>query len=140
MRTIIAALLTLICSPAVALDHGFDPNDPVTQWFETLMMPDIPGARCCGAADAYKVEILEEGEWDGNGPDWVVSIKDGSAIKFPDGKSRAEVPNGLIIHVPAYKVTKPKQSNPTHNAWIFMSVNDGHVGAIFCLVPLLPSL
>ncbi|MGD0420552.1 MAG: hypothetical protein ABSA68_13400 [Xanthobacteraceae bacterium] len=159
MRFAIAAAIFggfFIAAPAAALDHGFDPNSPITQWFDTLMRPDMPANRCCGVSDAYRVEVIEQGGEDGSGPNWIVKIADGSAITFPDGKTRTAIPDGTIIHVPAAKVTKASQSNPTKSAWLFVYINEWIKGAddmpvrtddpsqhsvstIYCLVPLPPS-
>jgi hypothetical protein len=137
-REFIAGILVLVPTKLLAFDHKFDPKDPITQWFGTLQRPDMPPTGkniCCKWSDAYEVKILEDG---GEHDDWRVEITDGSAKVFPDGTTRAPVENGMKIPVPASKVTKPKQGNPTSTAWLFMSINFGVPGNIFCLVPLPP--
>lgn len=129
--------------PVHAFDHGFDHADQTVQWFDQLQRPDDsdPLHKCCGVGDAYPVRIIEEGGNDPEVADWTAEVTDGSAIAFPDGTQRAEIPNGTIIHFPGTRVTKPQQGNPTKTAWAFLSVNMMHgVSFVWCVVPLPPAM
>ncbi len=118
---------------AYATDHGFDQSNPVTQWFETVPMPDTQQS-CCGLGDAYEADV-----WTKN-PDgsYEATITDGSGIVYPDGTTRAPIANGTVIHVPAEKVNPPKDGNPTGHGVIFMAVYKGALSnGPFCFI-LLP--
>jgi hypothetical protein len=134
---LILAMFLFALVPSFATDHGWDPNNPVSQWFNTLKRPDYPQGNCCGKGDAYKIQIIEEAIPGSNGR---AVITDGEAIEFPDGTKRAPVANGTEFTYPYEKQTKPSQSNPTKTAWVFMYVNNvGKITTLFCVVPLPPS-
>lgn len=141
---ILLLLFVLVVKPAHALDHGFDPLAPTTQWMESLPRPypvPSPGS-CCGIADAYQADIYARNA-DGS---YEVVITDGSAVEFPDGIHRTPIDDGTKIHVPAKHVNPPKDQmgNPTGHAWLFMSVygvtTDGQYtttpGSIYCFIPM----
>jgi hypothetical protein len=153
MRTQIAALalgmaLVAPCAPvpaAFALDHGYDPASPVTQFFDLLKRPycaaGVEICSCCGKADAYPVVIDQEATIDGEAPDGVAHVIDGSAIVYPDGEIRSFIPDGTVFHFTGRDVTKLKQGNPTHTAWAFLAVGPvGAISIVWCVVPLPPGM
>jgi hypothetical protein len=127
--TLLFYLFTIQHAPA--MDHGFNPNNPTVQWFESLVRPDYPGS-CCGKADAYPVESY----WPNPDGTWTAKIGDGSAKKFPDGTTRDPIPNGYEVIVPKAVVNKAEDDlgNLTDVSWIFMTVHGGEPGTIYCLV------
>jgi hypothetical protein len=142
-RALLAPLILCATAfaPASAFDHGFDPSDPVVQWFEHLRRPDVDEdylgvVSCCGKGDAYAVDVVEDG---GADREWAVKITDGSAIEFPDGTTRQPLPDGTVSRFPGSKVIKPNQGNPTKHAWVFISVWSGQVHEVWCFVPLPPN-
>lgn len=128
----------LLLTFAHAMDHGFDPNDPVVQWFESLKQPDSPRASCCGKADAYPVRIEQEPVGDAPDQMGTAVVTDGSPIKFPDGKVRTAIPNGTTFNFPLSKLNQLKDGNPTKTAWSFMSYYSDTVQTIWCVIPLPP--
>lgn len=141
-------------SVALAMDHGFDPNDATVQWFESLKRPDdtAPKGSCCGKGDAYSIHILEDALGNANDEsDWgTAEIIDGSAKKWPDGKTRTPIPNGTRFKFPKMKVNPPEDGNPTSTAWSFLSIVEGndeaskasgkgnHIRMIYCVIPIPP--
>jgi hypothetical protein len=142
---LLGALFFACVRPAAAFDHGFDPYDPTVQWFEQLKRHDYMPYSCCGKADAYAADLYTrnpDGSYD-------VTITDGSAITFPDGTKRPELPNGSVVHVPAGQINPPTetQGNPTGHSWLFVSIrrvyDDAHPGGdaatpglTYCFAPL----
>lgn len=129
---VIACLLWLFMTPAPAMDHGFDPNSATTKWFEQLKVPPEGIAACCGKADAYPVSEY----WKNPDGTWTARIKDGRAIKYPDGTVRAYIATGTEVIVPAESVNDLTDDldNPTDTSWIFMRVSEAQVSKVFCLV------
>jgi hypothetical protein len=138
---LIGLCLSLSCAPARAFDHGFDPNDPVVKWFESLQLPDDRPKRCCGKGDAYKIQIVRDalGERDDEMGEAVIT--DGAAIEFPDGTRRLELPNGLRFRFPKSKLNPLSDGNPTDTAWVFVAIRTGppnEITKIYCVIPLPP--
>jgi hypothetical protein len=134
----------MVPTPALALDHGFDPNNPVTQWFEALERPlcpaEIKKCFCCGYDDAYAIVIDQEATPDGADFDGRARVTDGSAITFPDGKQRVFIADDTAFTFAGNQVTKLRQGNPTKTAWAFLSATRmGTIGAVWCVVPLPPT-
>jgi hypothetical protein len=130
---ILAVLFFLFSAPAPAMDHGFNPNDPATKWFELKMRPDLPESKCCGKADAYPVSHYQKND---NGT-YTVWLADGSALKYPDGITRKPFDIETPIIVPSELVNKLEDDldNPTDVGWIFMQVNSPtNPGLIFCFI------
>lgn len=123
--------------PGARPNKGFDVTSGVPQWMASLIRPDDAPSPCCGKADAYPVEVIEDG---GTDHAWRVKIIDGSSIVYPDKTHRAFIPNGTQFQVAPSHVTKPNQGNPTKTAWLFVGLYPAYFLAwIYCLVPLPPS-
>jgi hypothetical protein len=142
---LIVAAGVAFCTLAHARDHGFDPTSPVTQFFDQLKRPycapGIDVCSCCGKADAYPIVIDQEATIDGEAPDGIARVLDGSAIVYPDGTSRSFIPDGTAFHFTGRDVTKLKQGNPTHTAWGFLGTGpDGRISIVWCVVPLPPGM
>jgi len=123
-------MVSVFSCVARAENHGFDLTKPIPQWFESVRMPDTH-ISCCGLGDAYEADV-----WTKN-PDgsYEVTITDGSAVAYPDGSTRAFIPNGTVVHVPMSKVNPPKDGNPTGHGVIFMLVSAGKiVNGPFCFI------
>lgn len=148
MRAFLAAGIVLLAiaaaAPARAFDHGFNPDSPVTKFFENLKRPWCPPGvavcSCCGKADAYPIAIDQEATIDGEEPDGVAHVIDGSAIVYPDGNSRRFIPNGTVFRFSGRDVTRLNQGNPTNTAWAFLGLDQqGAISIVWCVVPLPPS-
>lgn len=121
----------------------FNPDgskNEINTWMSELQRPD-DGGSCCGPADAYPVEVLQEGCYidDKCRDQWVVSITDGSPVKYPDGTERPSLPNGTIFHVMPNHVNRAKDGNPLRTAIMYVNVYGEHEFTIYCLVPLPPA-
>jgi hypothetical protein len=130
---------------ARAFDHGFDPASPVTQFFDRLQRPYCPPGigvcSCCGKADAYPVAIDQDATPDGDKPDGIAHVIDGSAVTYPDGTLRSFIPDGTVFRFTGRDVTKAKQGNPTRTAWAFLGVGvGGQIAIVWCVVPLPPGM
>lgn len=117
MRLALAAI-ALCALPAVAGAEGWplNPSDNprISEWFQSLMQPDLPSMSCCGRSDAFESDTFEV-----EGDHYVAIITDGRGI----------IPNGTRIPVPNWKM-KWDQGNPTGHGIIFI----GAGGTIYCYV------
>ena len=108
---------------AEAHDSGqWDGGDPaIKAWYQSLMMPDIPTASCCGEADAYWCDDIH--------------VKDGktSCLITDDRddapRNRPHIDIGTKIEIPDHKL-KWDRGNPTGHAVVFMS----RQGFVYCFV------
>lgn len=122
--------------PGAQPNKGFDVSVGQAAWMKSLQQPNQPSS-CCGPADAYPVEIIEDG---GTDHVWRVRVTDGRPYKYPDGTVRPYLPTGTEFQSLPGHVTKPKQGNPMNSAWIFVAVSSiYHTVFIYCVVPLPPS-
>lgn len=133
LSLMLAFSLSFCGHPAFA-EKGYDRESPRTQWFETLMQPDNPTAKCCGKADGYEADIYQN---NGNGT-WTVEITNGREMKWPDGTVRPGIPDGTKFIIPSEKVNPPVDGNPTGHAWLFLKIdpNTNQVVKIYCFVRL----
>lgn len=118
---------------APAMNHGFNPDAPLTKWMESKIRPDSPPNPCCGKADAYPVARYQRN----SDHTWTVWLADGSALKYPDGTTRDYFDMSTPIIVPDNKVNAPDDDldNPTDVGWVFMRVaSPTEVGAVYCLI------
>ena len=119
MRSVIIGALALVgmLSTAQAMNHGFDPDAPATQWFEGLKQPPAGVVSCCGKSDAYPVDQYEK-QADGS---YIVWVADGDAIVYPDGTRRTAWDVNIPVIVPADKVNDLQDDldNPTDHGWLF---------------------
>jgi len=121
---VVAALVVALFSVNVhARDLGqWKNSDPeVSEWYRTLMMPDIPTSSCCGEADAYWCDIIH--------------VKDGATFcTITDDRDdvplmRPHVDIGTEIEIPDHKL-KFDRGNPTGHQIVFMSSG----GTVYCFV------
>ena len=156
-RFFLISALAVCASPALAFDHGFDPESELTKWFESLHRK-VDKFPCCGLGDAYPIEILREATPDPNGNtyDGVARVTNGLSITFPNGDVRLSIPTGTIIHFSDNQVTSERDGNPTSTAWAFLSVRrnsmEGHddntgtlnvdngMQGVYCVVMLPPGV
>jgi len=146
MWVIILLSLYACAQEAFAKDHGFDKSDPTAQWFEGLKRPDdtLPKGSCCGPADAYGIEIVQDAIGDKGDEMGLARVTDGEPKTYPDGTIRLGLPNGTEFRFPKSKVNPLADGNPTKTAWAFFSVDTGDTGQpnnirfIYCIIPLPP--
>ena len=106
---------------ARARDLGQWQDSPVKEWFQTLMMPDIPTAPCCGEADAYWADEIH--------------VKDGKTFAtITDDRDdaplmRPHVDIGTVVEIPPHKI-KFDRGNPTGHGIVFLSRG----GFVYCFV------
>lgn len=126
-----------------ASHHGYDPNDPIVQWFDKLERPWCPSAVehcfCCGRFDAYPVVIDQEATPGALLGDGRAHVTDPSAKVFPDGKSRDALVGDLSFTFNGKDVVKPDAGNPTGTAWAFLGNMKGHITLVWCVVYLPPN-
>lgn len=140
MARIIIALL-LFNSVVWAKDVGqWGNSDPeIRQWYQALMMPDVPTASCCGEADAYWCdEVFSRTEPDPatNGP----KVNNYCKITDPRPDEPLRRPHkdiGTEVQIPDFKMKwgptdpQPKIStNPTGHSIVFLSAT----GYVYCFV------
>lgn len=121
---VIVALCALCFNAgARARDLGqWETNDPqVRAWFQSLMMPDVPTASCCGEADAYWCDDIHVR----HGKAFCTITDDRDNIKL----KRTPVPIGTEIEIPDNKLTW-KDGNPTGHSIVFLST----AGYVYCFV------
>jgi hypothetical protein len=144
----IAALIgsvIIMAWPAWALEHGWDKESALSQWFQTLYVPDDPippRSLCCGQSDAYKIRIIEDA-LDNDNRQGLAEVTDGAERHFADHTIRPGIPNGTQFKFPRSKVNPPSDGNPTDSAWAFFRIwtrPDGtpYIGHVYCVVPLPP--
>lgn len=122
IKSAILLAICLVAASAGARDLGqWDPTDPVTQWYQSLMQPDVPTASCCQESDAYFADT--------------VRVRDGKTYAVvtddrPDGPlMRPHVEVGTEVEIPPNKL-KWDRGNPTGHNVLFMSRS----GYVFCFV------
>lgn len=131
---VVLLFVTVICIiRAYSMDHGFDPNSPVTEWFESKKLPPVYATSCCGKGDAYVVDDY----WPNPDGSYTAVIADGSAIEYPDGTRRRVIKNGTHVHVPKDSVNREEDDldNPINHSVIWLYVNDdGEPGTVWCFI------
>lgn len=117
------AALSFILTPASARDLGqWEGSDPVVkEWYQSLMMPDIPTASCCGEADAYWCDTINVRE--GKTLCTITDDRDDIPLRRP------HVPIGTQIEIPDHKL-KWDRGNPTGHSIVFLST----ANFVFCFV------
>ena len=117
---IIIVALVASCG-ANARDLGQWQDDPVKEWYQHLMQPDVPTASCCGEADAYWADEMH--------------VKDGKTFatitddRDDAPRGRPHVAIGTEIEIPPNKL-KWDRGNPTGHGIVFLSRG----GYVFCYV------
>lgn len=109
LKIVIYAVVLAVASVALATwafahDHSRPENK---EWYDTLMMPDNPGVRCCGEDDEYRCEAFVR-----NGETWCRVVDD---RVIPN---RPVVAVGTEIFIPPHKY-KYDQGNPTGHTLVF---------------------
>lgn len=102
-------------NPAAARDLGqWENSDPaISAWFKSVKMPDAPTVSCCGEADAWWADKIE------NGPkgELIAIITDDR----PDEPlRRRHVPIGTKIVIPKEKI-QWRYGNPTGHTIVFLN-------------------
>lgn len=93
----------------------------IRDWFQRLMMPDVPAASCCGEADAYWCDDIHVR----NGKTFCTITDDRDDMKL----RRTPVPIGTDVEIPDHKLTW-KDGNPTGHSIAFLNA----VGFVYCFV------
>lgn len=110
--TLILALLFATSAHARDLGQWEDSDPVVSEWFKTLMQPDVPTASCCGAADAYWCDDYYAR--DGKAYCRITDLRDDGPLK------RAHVDPGTEIEIPPNKL-KHDAGNPSGHSVVFLS-------------------
>lgn len=120
---VLGLLAALFIGNVKARDLGqWENSDPaITEWYQSLMQPDVPTASCCGEADAYWCDDYY--------------ARDGKAFckvtddrpDEPRGRPHREI--GAEYEIPQTKL-KYDRSNPTGHGIIFLSRGD----YVYCYV------
>jgi hypothetical protein len=97
----------------------------ISEWFQSLKMPDAPTTSCCGASDAYWADKTESGPHG----ETIAIITD---TRPDEPLMRPHIEIGTRVVVPANKVRKPATFNPTGHTIIFV----GASGNVYCYEPL----
>lgn len=118
----IVLLFSVRVTPARDLGQWEATTDPaITEWYRSLMQPDIPQSSCCGEADAYWAdEVHVRG-----GKTFAVITDDREDA--PRGRAHVEI--GTEIEIPDNKL-KWDRSNPTGHGVVFLS----RAEYVFCYV------
>lgn len=119
--TILAIIMFGLMNKAYPRDLGQWADNDLSQWYRSLMQPDLPTASCCGEADAYFCNSYELR----NGKPSCIIDDD----RPDEPRGRPHVENGTIIEIPQNKL-KWDSGNPTGNGIVFMSRNR----YVFCYV------
>lgn len=100
------------------------------QWVQTVQRPDIPGASCCGEADAFLADDFERGP---NGelyailtadyPDAVSTDQEGNTVLSPSPFRR-----GMKILIPPDRlITRPEDANRSGHGVVYLRPTNGEV-------------
>lgn len=123
--------------PSVCANIPSGPRaDRCHYWVQTVQRPDLPGASCCGEADAYIADDFEvvNGELfmiitSDYPPPAGYSDEEGNPVTPPPNTFHAS--KGMRIKIPPEKmVTRPEHTNRSPHGVIFMSSS----GAVFCAI------
>lgn len=123
MIRLIAFLVGMLLCSASARDFGqWENTDPkIRDWYQHLMMPDIPTSPCCGEADAYWADEVHVR--DGKTYATVTDDRDDAPLHRP------HIALGTEIEIPDHKL-KWDSGNPTGHNLLFMSA----MGFVYCFV------
>jgi hypothetical protein len=123
--TIMAGLLVFMYTVdfAKGADNGqWENSDPtIREWYQSLMMPDIPTASCCGEADAYWADDIHVKG--GKTFAMITDDRDDAPLMRP------HIDIGTVIEIPPHKL-KWDRSNPTGHGVVFLSRG----GFVYCYV------
>lgn len=108
----------------------------INDWYAGLKQPDHPSVSCCGWADAYYADRVDEcGPKDAADCALVAIITDTrpDTLTLPDGRvlNRPHMPPGVRVSIPASKIRKVPSENPTDHNIVFVAQN----GYVFCWEP-----
>jgi hypothetical protein len=114
VASVVALAMLLTTHFAHARDDGqWEKSDPaIREWYQGLMMPDIPKASCCAEADAYWCDR--------------VNVRKGATYctitdDRPDAPlGRPHIENGTEVEIPNHKL-KWDRGNPTGHNVVFLS-------------------
>lgn len=120
---IACAVVAVFSQQAQAHDSGqWENSDPVVrEWYQALMQPDVPLARCCGEADAYWADEIHVRD----GKTYATITDDRDDAKL----GRPHIENGTEVEIPNHKL-KWDSGNPTGHGVVFLSRG----GFVFCYV------
>jgi hypothetical protein len=114
----LGVVAALIMSSAKA--HDPDHHEQ-TEWYQSLMQPDVPTSSCCGEADAYWADEIHVR----NGKTYAKITDD----RPDEPRHRPHIDVGTEIEIPNNKL-KWDKSNPTGHGVVFLS----RTGYVFCYV------
>ena len=128
---LLCATCWMIASSSVAAISGDFASPDLAGYYATLMQPDAPAVSCCGEGDVYYADKTETDEY-GNLVAIITDTRPDSRT-LPDGRTISRVPIavGSKFVVPASKLRKHPQPNPTGHTIIFI----GSGVTVFCYEP-----
>ena len=118
VAVVLAFVVVFFCvlNKAHSRDLGqWDKSSELSKWYQTLMMPDNPGASCCGEADAYWCDILKTESVDGKAKNYCIITDD----RPDEPRQRPHIEIGTEIEIPDHKMNR--DPNPTGHAIVFVS-------------------
>lgn len=148
MRSILTLLLLLMLGQTAKAGDGWQgrpsvcdhiPSGPRAerchQWVQTAQRPDIPGASCCGEADAFMADDFELGP---NGelyaiitadyPDTALTTFDNEGNAIPAPPNDFKVRRGMKILIPPDRlITRPEDANRSGHGVVYLRPSNGEV-------------
>lgn len=125
--------------PVFAMDHGWDKDSPFAQWVDGLKRPETNYKySCCGKGDMYGIRIDEDAIGDEGNAMGTAVVTDGEQITYPDHDVRSPIENGTAFRFPKNTVND-RQGNPSKTAYAFLTVSEGHITHVWCVIPLPPN-
>ena len=120
--TFTGVLLGVVAALIMSSAEAHDPDHhEQTEWYQSLMQPDVPTSSCCGEADAYWADEIHVR----NGKTYAKITDD----RPDEPRHRPHIDVGTEIEIPNNKL-KWDKSNPTGHGVVFLS----REGYVFCYV------
>lgn len=138
----LAIILAMIATAAYATDGyqgrpsvcGNIPAGPrlirCQEWVSTVQRPDVPGASCCGTADAFLADDFERGP---NGeliaiitadyPDVTSTDQEGNTVTAPSPFHRGT----KIVIPPDRVIVRPEDANRSGHGVVYLRPSNGEV-------------
>jgi hypothetical protein len=115
-------MLGVVAALVMGSAKAHDPDHhEQTEWYQSLMRPDVPTSSCCGEADAYWADEIHVR----NGKTYAKITDD----RPDEPRHRPHIDVGTEIEIPNNKL-KWDKSNPTGHGVVFLS----RTGYVFCYV------
>ena len=126
---VLAASLLIV---SIAKGHDYQRPD-LNFWYDSLRQPDNEMAGCCGRADAYFADMVDEC-LEGDGVVAAFPVPCFMVAIITDERTvpgRPPIAVGTRIAIPQRKIRKVPSANPTDHNVIFIGTN----GYVYCWEP-----